>query len=915
MRSVPSTPNSKDPSIEEKYRILKSKLKQSITNTKVLQNEKEQLSQHISQQKEIILSKEAALRNILSEIKEKDMEISKINDLNSTIVSTFNEEQRKTNQEIEKLKNQLKIAHKNNEQLSSDLSKVIMESESKNHKTEDFLIQFDNDSNSSSHIKSMEEKIEFLEKSLEAEKESTRKANEYSEQIKQLLDMECSEKEELLSTKLQLESAVTQLTKEKSDLQTEVDLLHQGNDIIKTNYEQIVPKTELNDSTSLFSSQGEEIGVKLGIFLCDTIHIEEQWTTTQELLSISLFRGFLKQQKLLISEIKDNMSISLLSNQFQELNEETRVKLFKEYKAEFQAHKKEINTLKKIEFDQINEIQMLKSKNIELESDISMLNAKVYVLEEKNTSLKTEMVDKLLELDENRELLSDIQKELDNSKALNSKIPVLESMLENSEKKYQVCYNDYLELKSHLNLANNVNNELQNSITELTGQVDELKAEKSGLLKQLSDLESSYGSLKSFETQIQTKNTSLIEKENDLNNLALQLQEQEANVSKMETDLKNQLSSLHEQEINFESYSSKRIEEMRVEKESFEKEKQVFITSIQEKEKIVKKAEALQKQYEIDMLQMKMEKDNIRKQMIEFDKKKIEIEKKGTELAQMIEEIDIKKESIDNDMKEINEKVRMNDVLHKQIEEEKNENQKLLEEARSSLSLAQQQLADFEQKKMELLTIELSLVEKRAKIEEDSKEIELRTVKADDIERSLKKRCVELDEQSSMIENEKQNIIAELGNIKELQANIDTELSSLESKKKDFYEKDKQLKESIRDFELNRDSQTNHIQQLNTKIEKQSKEISDLNHKIQLAIAKIKKEKQKNNQISSKSEEQTVLSYLRTTLLQFFLQENSQRASIIPILLTVVGCNQQQISAVRTKWADDQQFMSRFLPK
>ena len=100
MRSVPSTPNSKDPSIEEKYRILKSKLKQSITNTKVLQNEKEQLSQHISQQKEIILSKEAALRNILSEIKEKDMEISKINDLNSTIVSTFNEEQRNTNQQI-----------------------------------------------------------------------------------------------------------------------------------------------------------------------------------------------------------------------------------------------------------------------------------------------------------------------------------------------------------------------------------------------------------------------------------------------------------------------------------------------------------------------------------------------------------------------------------------------------------------------------------------------------------------------------------------------------------------------------------------------------------------------------------------------------------------------------------------------
>ena len=42
--------------------------------------------------------------------------------------------------------------------------------------------------------------------------------------------------------------------------------------------------------------------------------------------------------------------------------------------------------------------------------------------------------------------------------------------------------------------------------------------------------------------------------------------------------------------------------------------------------------------------------------------------------------------------------------------------------------------------------------------------------------------------------------------------------------------------------------------------------------------------------------------YLRRVLLQFFTEEEKNRPSLIPIILKLVGCNDEQVSAVMRQW-------------
>ena len=48
--------------------------------------------------------------------------------------------------------------------------------------------------------------------------------------------------------------------------------------------------------------------------------------------------------------------------------------------------------------------------------------------------------------------------------------------------------------------------------------------------------------------------------------------------------------------------------------------------------------------------------------------------------------------------------------------------------------------------------------------------------------------------------------------------------------------------------------------------------------------------------------------YLRRTVLQFFLQDDSKRDAMIPMILELVGCNEQQITTAQRQWARSRQF-------
>ena len=70
-------------------------------------------------------------------------------------------------------------------------------------------------------------------------------------------------------------------------------------------------------------------------------------------------------------------------------------------------------------------------------------------------------------------------------------------------------------------------------------------------------------------------------------------------------------------------------------------------------------------------------------------------------------------------------------------------------------------------------------------------------------------------------------------------------------------------------------------------------------------------ETQSNGQKREHNVDPTISLYLKRTMLQFFLQYDSKKDELIPMILELVGCNQQQISAAQRQWARSHQLFSR----
>ena len=71
--------------------------------------------------------------------------------------------------------------------------------------------------------------------------------------------------------------------------------------------------------------------------------------------------------------------------------------------------------------------------------------------------------------------------------------------------------------------------------------------------------------------------------------------------------------------------------------------------------------------------------------------------------------------------------------------------------------------------------------------------------------------------------------------------------------------------------------------------------------------------------IQSKSEipfDNVTISYLRKSLLQFFLQDESEQKMMLPIILSLVGCDEEQKQTAVRKWIESHQLINktRFWP-
>ena len=59
------------------------------------------------------------------------------------------------------------------------------------------------------------------------------------------------------------------------------------------------------------------------------------------------------------------------------------------------------------------------------------------------------------------------------------------------------------------------------------------------------------------------------------------------------------------------------------------------------------------------------------------------------------------------------------------------------------------------------------------------------------------------------------------------------------------------------------------------------------------------------------TEVNTMNTYLKRSLLQFFLQDDNKRETMIPMILELVGCNPQQISTAQRQWKRSKQLFAK----
>ncbi|KAH0794689.1 viral A-type inclusion protein [Histomonas meleagridis] len=73
----------------------------------------------------------------------------------------------------------------------------------------------------------------------------------------------------------------------------------------------------------------------------------------------------------------------------------------------------------------------------------------------------------------------------------------------------------------------------------------------------------------------------------------------------------------------------------------------------------------------------------------------------------------------------------------------------------------------------------------------------------------------------------------------------------------------------------------------------------------------LKKENGVNHRNRDAENDSTMRMYLRRSMLQFFLQDDAKKEAMIPMILELVGCTQQQIATAQRQWARSHQLFAK----
>jgi len=495
-----------------------------------------------------------------------------------------------------------------------------------------------------------------------------------------------------------------------------------------------------------------------------------------------------------------------------------------------------------------------------MDGSIDISNANNKDIEKLQAGLKKE-------IKKNRILNEECQKLLENqtilSEALNSREQAIKRLIEENQS-FKTQINDQCveinTLKSHNQIAEIIDLEDHNKICkEFEEKINILTQDRDRINKELQNL------AKKFQ-----KNTNSIGSER-LKSIA----EHELEFEKEKKDSKRKI-LLRENELK---ERENRIEitelEIRVKiNEVNEKESQIIkrINSLDEKEKDLLKREhlLLEKENGIRLIleESNAKEDSLFKQQQEMDKRIIEIEKIKREINQNSQEIKEKEKELVLVGEEIERK-----------QEEIMKNTKLLNEKQSILM-------EYDEKRCELEIQIESLIKQKYGLEDTIQKLSPISDQLSSFYEQYSTffpRVTRIDEEESKISKEKEMILKEKQTIEDIKI-----------------KNEKLLKKNAKIYQK--------LEKRYSLLDNESKSIIDSLYNQLVTL-----QKQCNTKKNDGSNMEDSLSYLKKILIQFFMQNDCERGSIIPVILRFVGCDEKQILIISKRWKEEKQLVNKKL--
>ncbi|KAK8883337.1 hypothetical protein M9Y10_045987 [Tritrichomonas musculus] len=583
------------------------------------------------------------------------------------------------------------------------------------------------------------------------------------------------------------------------------------------------------------------------------------------------------------------------------------------------------------------QIQNLQTENISLQSEKETYDIKINNYEEKVTLLQAH----LTQLKKTAQADSNLEEQLNSLTEENAKLSTKVSQMENLQ-----IENVELKEKHKMEIT-----KLSEENQSLLQKVDQLETQsklneisiKTAQLESQSDLEllksenskfkEEIEKLKSLNEEITQKVTDYEQKINEYELQNLQLSnDQKALVSITESNkvkakerilklklANQQLEDSHKAEIeNITAENEQKIHELQDQINTLQDEKNDLVEAHKEKVNKMKtqkknlksKIDLLKQENDklkenINTLEISLHDSNAQSEVMvqrisEFEKSKdnnISLEKTNSSLNSTIQKMNI-------EIFELKEKLKSEEDLQAAVVDREKKITKLKEQIQMFIKADKEKTEKMRKMQDELCEMtekigvlsssqgNLNAIDQLAKVEREKADLEKKIENSEASKQMIKK-------------NQKLNEIIEKSNKLYIQLKDENEQLKRQLLK---YQKSIQLSYA---FNVICDilTVTNNSNGNNEKTESKTREVKIPKSEVANHSAveeKIKKKKSREEKKLAQT------AYLRRVLLQFFTEEEKNRSSLIPIILKLVGCNDEQVSAAMRQWERSSHLISGF---